>query len=294
MPKHFATLIWDWQPAGPLVTGYSQNLAQATRRIERGARKVVNLQTHDASADHTLRASFLATSVKGVFRSAAEWLVERVATEMGAERFVTCGYGLAVPESKQRRLGITQRSGLCPVCQVFGGTGCLSGRDVAPAQRQVGHVRFSFNAANDATYGRTADSPRYQFAWEQVDWEQVEHTGKPLLIEQLRFEPDTVLEARVEDADDFALALLWLAGDLISSGFFRFGRFTSRGYGVVRLHPRACLRADLSTLLSAAEPLPQPLTDTTSGHAAARAFLGQEALAVVTARVKPWVESFSA
>jgi CRISPR/Cas system CSM-associated protein Csm3 (group 7 of RAMP superfamily) len=287
MAKHFATLIWDWRPVSPLVTGYSQNLAQATRQIERGAREVINLQTHDASADHTLRASLQATSVKGVFRSAAEWLVERVAAEMGAKHFVTCGYGLAVPESKQRQLGISQRSGLCPVCQVFGGTGCLSGREVVPAQRQVGHARFSFNAANDATYGRTAKSPRYQFAWEQV-----EHTGKPLLIEQLQFEPDTVLEARVEDADDFALALLWLVGDLISSGFFRFGRFTSRGYGVVRLQPRACLRADLNTLLSGAEPKAQALANTTSGHHAAQAFLHQEALAVVTAQVRVWVESF--
>jgi len=289
MAKHFATLIWDWQPVGPLVTGYSQNLAQATRRIERGAREVINLQTHDANADHTLRASFLATSVKGVFRSAAEWLVERVAAQKGARHFVTCGYGLAVPESKHSQLGITQRSGLCPVCQVFGGTGCLSGREVAPAQRQVGRVRFSFNAANDATYGKTATSPRYQFTWEQV-----EHTGKPLLIEQLHFKPDTVLEARVEDADDFALALLWLAGDLISSGFFRFGRFTSRGYGVVRLQPRACLRADLSTLLGGSEPQPQALANTTSGHNAARAFLHQEALALVTAQVQAWVESFAA
>ena len=289
MAKQIAILTWDWRPAGPLVTGYSQNLAQATRKIERGARQVINLQTHDASPGHPLRSSFLATSVKGVFRSAAEWLVERTATELGAEHFVTCGYGLAVPEGRRPKLGIAQRSGLCPVCQVFGGTGCLSGRDVAPAQRQVSRVRFSFNQANDATYGKTTNSPRYKFAWEQV-----EHRGKPLLIEQLQFEPDTVLEARVDDADDFALALLWLAGDLISSGFFRFGRFTSRGYGVVRLKPHAFVRAALNALLSGPELPPAPVADTRSGHDTAQTILGQDALATVKSQVAAWVESFAA
>lgn len=277
----FATLTWKWQPDGPLVTGYSQNLAQATRRSERGAREVINLQTHDAGADHALRSSFLATSVKGVFRTAAEWLVERVAAELGNEGFVTCGYGLAVPESKRPRLGVLQRSGLCPVCQVFGGTGCLSGRDVAPAQRQVGRVRFTFNRANDATYGKTTNSPPYQFAWEQVD-----KKGKPLVIEQLRFAPDAVLEARVEEADDFALALLWLAGDLISSGFFRFGRFTSRGYGVVRLMPHTYLKVDLNTLLAGQSPAPQALAS--SGWQEASQALARDPLTIVKAKVQAW------
>lgn len=283
MIKDFAVLTWNWDPQGPLVTGYSQNLAQATRQIERGAREVVNLQTHDGSSDHALRASFLATSVKGVFRSAAEWLVERVAADLGAEHFVTCGYGLAVPEGRRPRLGVHQRSGLCPVCQVFGGAGCLSGRDVAPAQRQVGRVRFSFNAANDATYGTTASSPRYKFAWEQV-----EDRGKPLLIEQLQVAPDTVLEARVENADDFALTLLWLAGDLISSGFFRFGRFTSRGYGVVRLPPHTFRQTTLNAMLAEEDQTIRKLSKQ-SGFEAANAISGGLPKNVVINRVKAWM-----
>lgn len=280
----FAVLTWEWRPQGPLVTGYSQNLAQATRRIERGAREVVNLQTHDASAGHALRPSFLATSVKGVFRSAAEWLVERTAAELGAASFVTCGYGLAVPEGKRPRLGVHQRSGLCPVCQVFGGTGCLSGRDVAPAQRQTGRVRFTFNRANDATYGRVTNSPPYRFAWERVEGGA---KGKPLLVEQLRFEPDTCLEARVEDADDFALALLWLAGDLISSGFFRFGRFTSRGYGVVRLWPASFFVGGLDAFLS--DGGSNRVESNTAGYVLARQFLQDDPLAVIAGKVKQWM-----
>lgn len=279
----FATLTWKWEPEGPLVTGYSQNLAQATHRSERGAREVINLQTHDASAEHALRASFLATSVKGVFRTAAEWLVERIAAEMGHKGFATCGYGLAVPESKRPKLGVLQRSGLCPVCQVFGGTGCLSGRDVAPAQRQVGRVRFTFNCANDATFGEAKRSLPYQFAWEKV-----ENTGKPLYIEQLRFAPDTVLEARVEEADDFALALLWLAGDLISSGFFRFGRFTSRGYGVVRLKPHTYLCQNLKELLTT-NLTPTLISDCQYGHLAAETILRHDPLKTVVERVSGYL-----
>jgi CRISPR/Cas system CSM-associated protein Csm3 (group 7 of RAMP superfamily) len=266
------------------VTGYSQNLAQATNEIQRGARQVVNLRTHDATPAHPLRPSFLATSVKGVFRAAAAWLVERAARELGAQSYATCGYALAVPESQRPRLGVHQRTGLCPVCRVFGGTGCLSGSDVAPAQRQVGRVAFTFNRANDAAHGTTTASPPYRFAWEQV-----EGRGKPLLIEHLHFEPDTALTARVDDADDFALALLWLAGDLISSGFFRFGRFTSRGYGVVRLTPATYTCHDLASLLAGATPAPTPLDTVTSGYAAAQTLLDTSPHAVLNDTVQRWV-----
>lgn len=284
-----AQLTWRWQPQGPLVTGYSQNLAQATEQIQRGARQVINLQTHDATPSHPLRPSFLATSVKGVFRSAAEWLVERLAAEAGAETYATCAYSLAVPDSRRRDLKIHQRTGLCPVCRVFGGTGCLSDSDVAPAQRQVGRVAFTFNCANDAVYGTTTDSPPYHFAWEQV-----EGRGKDLLIQQLHFEPDTVLTARVDAAgggaaDDFALALLWLAGDLISSGFFRFGRFTSRGYGVVRLNPSAYLRQDLAALLAGGATAKTPLDGAASGYAAAQTMLAADPYNTVRQTVQQWL-----
>jgi CRISPR/Cas system CSM-associated protein Csm3 (group 7 of RAMP superfamily) len=280
--RETALLQWRWQPAGPLVTGYSQNLAQAAGLIERGAKQVINLQTRDD--DHQLGPSFLASSVKGVFRSAAAWLVERTARQQDEPHFVTCDYGEAVPERKQIELVLPRREGLCPVCRVFGGSGCLSGREVAPAQRQQGRVRFTFAHADDAVHGTVEDSSPYHFAWEQM-----ENRGRRLVVQQLRFEPDAVLEVRVEPADDFALALLWLAGDLVSSGFFRFGRFTTRGYGVVRLRPEAYLRQSLDALLSDAEPALQPLSKSQSGHAAARQVLSCDPLTIVTKQVSRWI-----
>jgi hypothetical protein len=274
-----ALLVWDWQPVSLLVTGYSQNLAQAADLLRRGERKVVNLQTRDA--DHRLQPAFLATSVKGVFRTAAAWLVERMAREAGASTYVTCDYGTAVPARQQPRLGVRHRSGLCPICQVFGGAGCL-GEGVAPSQRQQGRVRFTFGRANDAAHGTVADSPPYRWAWEQV-----ENRGKQLTIEQLQFDSDTVLEVRMEPADDLALAMLLLSGDLAGSGFFRFGRFTSRGYGAVRLHPAGIFVGGLAELLSGAEPAPRPVEG--SGRAVAQETLGRDPMAVVAEGVRKWI-----
>ena len=45
----------------------------------------------------------------------------------------------------------------------------------------------------------------------------------------MRSQADTERDARL------AVALVGLSADLITTGFFRFGRFTSRGYGWVRL-----------------------------------------------------------
>ena len=282
--RETALLRWRWCPAGPLVTGYSQNLAQAAGLIERGARQVINLQTRDD--EHALGPAFLASSVKGVFRSAAAWLVERTARQQGAGGFVTCDYGEAVPERRRAELVHPRREGLCPVCQVFGGSGCLSGREGTPAQRQQGRVRFSFAHADDAAHGTVKDSPPYRFAWEQI-----EGRGRKLVVQQLQFEPDAALEARVDPADDFALALLWLAGDLVSSGFFRFGRFTTRGYGVVRLQPAAYLRQSLDALLSGDELTPQLVDGKRSGKEISRKMLGCNPLVVIKEGIRIWIES---
>jgi CRISPR/Cas system CSM-associated protein Csm3 (group 7 of RAMP superfamily) len=281
--RETALLQWRWQPAGPLVTGYSQNLARAAGLIDHGAKQVINLQTRDN--DYKLSPSFLTSSVKGVFRTAAAWLVERTARQQGKDVFVTCDYGEAVPERKKAELVLPKREGLCPVCQVFGGSGCLGGREGTPAQRQQSRVRFTFDHADDAAHGSVDESSPYRFAWEQV-----EDRGRDLIVQQLQFDPDVVLEARVEPADDFVLALLWLAGDLVSSGFFRFGRFTSRGYGVVRLQPVSYLWQSLDVLLSGEDPTPKPVDGQRSGKDIAQKVLGYDPHQAVTTTITNWLE----
>lgn len=290
--REIAFLHWSFQPIGSLVTGYSQAMAEALGKITPRAKEIVNLETHNAEGEPT--ASFLISSVKGVFRTAAAWLIERVAQEENAKQYVTCDYGLAIPE-KQRPLSPSAGTGLCPVCRVFGGAGCLSENGMTPAQRQQSRVRFIFVDGNDTdrekigddvAYGKTVDSKQYYFSWEN------KHYSKPLVIQQLHLEHDTLLEARVDPADDFALALLWLAGDLVSSGFFRFGRFTSRGYGVVRLRPQAYQKHNLDVLLSGKDPVPNTnsVEKNRSGREIAEMMLGQNPYEIMTASVRSWIK----
>jgi len=71
-----ATLYFTWEQVGPLHSGYGQTLAQALGKIAKGARKSAQLETH-VGATGSPAPAFLSSSVKGVFRSASAWLVER-------------------------------------------------------------------------------------------------------------------------------------------------------------------------------------------------------------------------
>jgi CRISPR/Cas system CSM-associated protein Csm3 (group 7 of RAMP superfamily) len=281
--NEIAFLWWNWQIESPLHTGYSQNLAEFTGRRERGSRQSINLETH-VDPD-TLRAAFLASSVKGVFRHAAAWLIERTARELGEAQFVTCDFAGALDEKWQRKQ--TQRVGqtLCPVCQVFGGAGCLSalGKEAsAGVQRLKSPVSFGFGDGNDAFHTEAEFSPGYLFTWQQIL-----NKGQELRIEQMRQAEKIVLMARIDPASSYNLALLWLAADLISSGAFRFGRFSSRGYGIVRLKPNMIFQAPMAQLLNQKNLAPQSITFE-SGIQAARQILGQNPLEIVREFVQQW------
>lgn len=232
--SEIAVLRFAWETVDRLHTGYGYDMAVSLGKIRKGARMSVNLETH--SNPDTLEPALLASSVKGVFRSASAWLVERVAREQGAKNFVTCEYHAAVPEKWRRRFPVPETTEFCPVCRVYGGSGCLAelrpSKKERPSRRLQSPTRFVFGDGNDAFYGETRWGEPYTFAWQVV-----EGRGKSMEVEQLRAKPGaaTVLDARIEPADDLAVALVHLSADLISSGFFRFGRFVSRGYGLVRL-----------------------------------------------------------
>ena len=229
-----ATLYFSWQQVGPLHSGYGYTLAQAVGKIQLGARRSAQLETHpDAGAP--LTPAFLASSVKGVFRAASAWLVERTARQLGATTYATCDYQGAVPKRWRKRFDVPKTKEFCPVCRVYGGAGCLSavrpGKDET-LRRQVSRVRFTFRDADDALHGSAAWGRKQTFAWEKA-------SGKTGQLKIENFEPPAQpsprLEVRVDRADDFALALVTLSADLIGSGLFRFGRFVSRGYGSVQL-----------------------------------------------------------
>jgi hypothetical protein len=274
-----ATLYFSWQQVGPLHSGYGYGLAQAVGRIQRGARRSAQLETHP-DADASLTPAFLASSVKGVFRSASAWLVERTARELGATTYVTCDYQSAVADRWRKRFPVPKAGGFCPICQVYGGAGCLAAvrheRDET-LRRQLSRVRFTFHDADDALHGDAKWGREQTFAWEAA-------SGKEGRLQIENFtpheRPQPRLEARLEPADDFALALVSLAADLISSGLFRFGRFVSRGYGVVHLTPDGGRLTDLHDLLRGGESLPWETPDL------------QEMQIIVQDGVRTWLQSW--
>lgn len=254
-----ARLFFDWTQVSPVHSGYGQTLAQATGKIERGARKSAQLETH-SGPEGTLGPALLASSVKGVFRSASAWLVERAASELGpAATYATCDYQSAVPQSWRARIQIPRVAdgAFCPICRVYGGAGCMAavrGGSEEKLRRQLSRVRFSFGSVDDALHGSAAWGAKQTFAWEKA-------SGKRGQLEIENFTPDANarLEVRVDDADDFALALIALSADLIGSGLFRFGRFVSRGYGAVRLTPDGGEETDLYALLRGQSPAQRQL-----------------------------------
>lgn len=252
-----ATLYFTWKQVGPLHSGYGQTLAQALGKIAKGARKSAQLETH-VGATGSPAPAFLSSSVKGVFRSASAWLVERTARELGAPTYATCDYHSAVTDRWRKQFPVPRlkEDNFCPICQVYGGAGCLAairvGRDET-LRRQLSHVRFTFRDADDALHGHARWSREQTFAWEEASGKKGE-----LQIENFtpHAQPQPRLEVRFDPADNFALALVILSADLIGSGLFRFGRFVSRGYGVVRLTFDGGQRTDLQALLRGGESLP--------------------------------------
>jgi hypothetical protein len=263
-------LTFRWDGISPLHSGYSSDFAKFAKGVA-GEKISVNLETRDA--DHNLTDSFLASSVKGVFRSVSAWLVEKVARDaLHESQFVTCDYwGDDAPKDKKTG---------CPVCQVYGGSGCR----VGDLYRERAKATFTFDADN-ALHPQTRVR-RYNFAHEQISGK----LGKKLEVESLQVEDSAFLRIRLDPADDLAVALVCLAADLISSGFFRFGRFTSRGYGVVRLIPHEHFYGNLSDLLGA-DDVPYEPSGVGSGYELARKLLRQDPLEVVRRAVEEYVGS---
>jgi len=305
-----AILRFEWKGKTPLHSGYGSDFAEFVGDIKRIEindkyeleRKSANLKTR-FQLGGAPEATFLASSTKGVFRTASAWLVERIAKrEPGASGLITCDY---IGDDAWKKSPHPRKVN-CPVCQVYGGSGCR----VDETYRSLSRVAFTFigeaNKSTDAAHpSKTVMQQKdYFFAHEQINEgksepleselriEQInEEEGKPLKIETLSVKEGVLfLALRLDPADDLAVALVCLAADLISSGFFRFGRFTSRGYGVVRLVPYKHFYGSLSDLLAADDDPCEP-SEVGSGYELAKKLLGQDPLEVVKGAVRKYVGS---
>lgn len=302
-----AEISFTWLPQGPLLSGYGYGFSREAELIERGEKKVVQYESRNAQGERT--PSFLATAAKGVFRSAAAWLVEREGQiqHKGRDRdrvYITSDYVHARPVKGgwQKAIGKLKREdeyyfGLDPVARIFGDTGGIPQKS-SNAMRRQGLVRFSFDMADltdsDALFGTVQPGGQQIFAWEAASDRQ----PTPLLTE--KFTPQSLARLKVrlqsgeqqnQDAEyRLGIALICLSADLISTGFFRFGRFTSRGYGWVRLVDPNAKQTDLKALLLS-DPTSTNNELLTGAHGAelARKIVGEDPRLILKREVQQWI-----
>lgn len=294
-----AEMRFQWQQQGPLLSGYGYQFSREAELIRPGQKKVVQYESRDHGQKIT--PSLLATSVKGVLRSAAAWLVEREAQIQQGKtakkrRYVTYDYGSARPAQGGWRKAVDvveHTEQLDPVSRIFGGSGNLQDESSNVLRRQsLVQLNFLQNGlTSDALFGEKVASGQHYFAWE-VAADKTEQ-GKALELEQLWVAPGAQLAVKVQATHELAdyrlaLALLGVSADLIGTGFFRFGRFTSRGYGWVRLGAPQGRMMNLAALLDGGMPTWQAAQ---SGVALAQQMLGNEPMGVIREAVREWLGS---
>ncbi len=232
-------IVWRFQPLSPLHTGVSLDFAKAFHGQQREPHSR-NLRLSQPQNPAQLTPALLVSSLKGVWRSAFAWLVEKIAREQGLadqQSPMTADYWQGKEEDYAKK---------CPVRAIFGGPlpqrKMTAGQEVSKDQAAArGLVRFLASAGSywPATV-RTdwcEDAARFRFARKLLQDKQRDQAL--LHIETINLDEDSWVITEIQPGPHAlpALIALCLAADLISAGFFRVGRFTSRGFGLVRLKP---------------------------------------------------------
>lgn len=178
--------------------------------------------------------SVMVSSIKGVLRSATAWLLEslgRNGTTQGCS--VTSEYSMSGRREAQKA------GGTCPVQLLLGGLG-QDGKGglrspVRVFARRVldSNPHSSFFACKGQEHWKTKP---LLFSW------QFQHSKPGELLKMETSElTDAFLVTEIQPGihAHYALLAVCLAMDLISTGFFRIGGFSTRGYGVIRCVPHA-------------------------------------------------------
>ena len=215
------------------------------------------------------------------------WLLEKVARDaLDRTGVITWDY---LPTAG----GMPGRQPLCLVCQVYGGPYREHGEG---SERQHSALRgvlaFSFGRS-DALQSGTTETKAFQFP--NVELRKQAQSPKdrardekeyPVVIHGLATDSSVEdLVIKISPYSEFALALACLSADLISPGFFRWGRFSSRGYGLVRLVPQTYAKDPLSAWLMAGKPGFQEAGGRT-GFELVREITAQDPIAIVVERIE--------
>jgi hypothetical protein len=251
---------WEVIPQGPMISGVSQDFAKAFRQIK--AKKAsFNLYLANPNEPERLNPAIMVSSIKGVIRSAMGWLFEIISLEMGLASPCTSDYW---------RNGEWPSAWQCPLRLIFGGPMPGTGNENETIKSQRGLIRFSSRSTNN-------NSGSYIVRrLHRADWQNEEGKGDRrypfarsknasggyddgINIETL--ESDSFfLRTEIEPGpcSRAALTALCLAADLLGAGFFRVGRFTTRGFGAVRLTPSVITNGRLVDFINGTTKLISP------------------------------------
>lgn len=230
-------ITWQLEPITLVHTGVSQDFAKAFFGQQREPHSR-NLRLSCPASPKQLTSALLVSSLKGVWRAALAWLLERLAWEHGwADRKnpLTADYWQEQEEDFQRQ---------CPVRTLLGGplSTRAPGAGVAVKTKEAAAKGLITFTADPGSYlpGQVRENwreARFRFARKLLNDQQRDQAL--LQIETIDLgQPNIVTTISPGPHATAALLALCLAADLVSAGFFRLGRFTSRGFGIVRLRPR--------------------------------------------------------
>ncbi|MEQ8192637.1 MAG: hypothetical protein ABRQ39_32025, partial [Candidatus Eremiobacterota bacterium] len=116
----------------------------------------------------------------------------------------------------------------CPVCRVYG-----TSRENKNKSKSSVFIRCK-GSKIPGIEGEMQEVKEYQFAYSQVN---VQAREDFLTVEPIKLKEKQQLSFYFPEYNEFNIALVCLTADLISSGQFRLGRLTTRGYGLFRLIP---------------------------------------------------------
>jgi len=276
-------LHFDVVTKTPTLTGEDAKTSQAILTMLIGSNmnkaKAIVQQYGFLSIDKTgfiVRAS----SFKGLLRVASEYIVELKSIELGLGHavcsfldvegsigFPSCVLPIDLENNEQRKKvevfkkakwiniqddKIVYNNYPCIPCAIFGAPGLkslvrisLNGDAVAPVETTQYKLYF-FNEL-----GRSKHQPEKKL--------------NPLIFEAIK--PGTIISLEISFASNLAklrglraktcdpiqlgVATIWLAIQLINSGFFRLGRFKSRGLGRIEINPREDTLKIISEILGA-------------------------------------------
>ncbi|MCU0589835.1 MAG: hypothetical protein MUF52_17000 [Syntrophobacteraceae bacterium] len=231
-------IAWSIMPQAPLCTGVSEAFAKAFHGAPRGLYVDSHGRKKQVTRSLALRRrggaapspALLVSSLRGVLRSAAGWLMEGMHRRHDASRVpLTSDYGRP-PEWS------------CLLGGIFGEAREETGREPKSFAAHRSPVRLFCHDANGAVYGSSIPATATT-QWSRKNliygWQSLAGQNGNVLIETMELDAGARLVMEISGGPHAmeALVALCLAVDLMGSGFFRAGRFTSRGFGILRLRP---------------------------------------------------------